>query len=376
VAGLVVVLTVAAAAGEACARRVAGHTTHQTFEQSDEGWIPFGAGASVEVVRDPSTAKSGAAALALHYTIAPGQYGSTVLPLEAGEMTGLRRLELSVRTDHDTPVIVVLSEKQPGGGYYSSWFWCPKDRWLSVSLTPQDFVLDQGPSDPIDSDNRLDVDDIRGIGVTDLGQSFQTLGADYPLLIDKVSGSHTMLLDDVSWSTAPGAGPTGPWTDKVIGHPERGFVTWIALGGTRLGIVDADSPLGQRGFSAAYSQPVGRYIAVSHSLLDHDLRGVRRLTMTMASQHDASLMVYLEEKKPGSAAGPRYSHPVVVTGGSKPVAIDLLLSSFQPDASGMTDPDGKLDADQLKSISIIDITAAGSQTPSANVLWVSPITAR
>ena len=371
-------LLVAMALGQACAPQPAGHTTRQTFEQGDEGWIPFGVGAQVEVVRDPAMVKSGSAALALHYTINPGQYGSAVLPLEAGEMTGLRRLELSVRTDHDAPIIVVLSEKQPGGGYYSSWFWCPKDRWLWVSLTPQDFTLDQGPSDPIDPNHRLDLEDVRGMGVTDLGQAFQMLGTDpkYPLAVDKVSGTHTILLDDISWTTAPGAAPTGPWTDKRVGRPERGFITWIALGGTQLSLVDAGSPLGQSGFSAAYTQAFGRYIAISHSLLDQDLRGIERMTVTLASQQEARLMVYLEEQKPGSVSGPRYGHPVTVTGGSKPVSLDLMLSSFQPDATGIPDPDGKLDADQLKSISIVDITAADSRPPSENVLWVSPITAR
>ena len=378
IASFAVVLLIATAAtlAQACRRQAAGHNAHQTFEEGDEGWIPFGAGAQVEVVRDSSIAKSGSAALALHYTINPGQYGSAVLPLEAGEMAGLQRLELSVRTDHDTAIIVVLSEKQPGGGYYSSWFWCPKDRWLTVSLTPQDFVLDQGPSDPIDPDHRLDLDDVRGIGVTDLGQAFQALGADYPLLVDKVSGSHTILLDDINWSTASGAAPRGPWTDKQIGHPERGFVTWIALGGARLNIVDANSPLGRPGFSVAYPQTFGQYVAFSHSLLDHDLRGIERLSVTLASEHDAHLMVYLEEKKPRVVNGPRYSFPVAVMGGKTPTSIDLMLSAFQHDTTGPTDSDGKLDADQLKSISIVDVTAADSRPSVDNVLWVSPITAR
>lgn len=363
---------------QGCARAPAGRNTHQTFEQGDEGWIPFGQDAQVEVVHDPSLAKSGNAALALHYKINPGQYGSAVLPLEAGELAGLRRLAFWIRTDHATPVIVVLSEKQPGGGYYSSWFWCSLNQWLHVSLTPQDFVLNQGPSDPIDPDGRLDLEDVRGIGISDLGQAFQTLGTDpaYPLFVDKVSGTRTMLIDDVEWSTASGTPPAGPWTDKVIGHPERGFVTWIALGGTDLRVADADSALGQRGFSATYEQTFGRYAAISHSLLDHDLRGISRLSMIMASQHDAKLVVYLEERKPGVLMGPRYSHPVTVAGGSKPVSVDLVLSEFQPDPTSITDPNGKLDAYLLKSISIVDITAADSRPPKANTLWVSPITAR
>ncbi len=368
----------ASASGSGCSRRPSGEHTHQTFDQSDEGWIPFGTDAHVEVVHDTAMVKTGGGALALRYTVVPGQYGSAVLPLEAGDLKGLQRLEFWIRADRATPVIVVLSEKQPGGGYYSSWFWCRKDEWLHASLSPRDFVLNQGPTDPADGDGRLDLDDVRGIGISDLGQAFQSLGADptYPLVVDTASGPHTILIDDLEMVAGPGTPPAGPWPDKVIGHPERGIVTWIALGGTDLAIAEASSALGQRGFSAGYGQVSGRYIAISHSLLDHDLRGVARLSMTMASQNDAKLVVYLEERKPGTLLGPRYSHTVTVPGGSKPVSINLALADFQPDTAGLADPNGKLDADLLKSISLVDITAADSRSPKPNVLWVSPITAR
>jgi hypothetical protein len=368
----------ASISGSGCARRPSGAHTHQTFDQSDEGWIPFGTDAHVEVVHDATMVKNGGGALALRYTVNPGQYGSAVLPLEAGELKGLQRLEFWIRADRATPVIVVLSEKQPGGGYYSTWFWCRKDEWLHASLTPRDFVLNQGPTDPVDADGRLDLDGVRGMGISDLGQAFQSLGTDptYPLFVDTTSGPHTILIDDVEIVAGPGVAPAGPWPDRVIGHPERGLVTWIALGGTDLAIAAASSALGQSGFSARYEQTFGRYVAISHSLLDHDLRGVARLSMTVASQNEAKLMVYLEEKKPGTLLGPRYSHTVTVPGGSKPASIDLTLAEFQPDTAGLADPNGKLDADLLKSISLVDITAADSRPPKPNVLWVSPITAR
>jgi hypothetical protein len=368
----------ASISGSGCVRRSSGQPPHQTFDQSDEGWIPFGTDAHVEVVHDPAIVKSGGGALMLRYTVNPGQYGSAVLPLEAGELKSLQRLEFWIRTDRATPVIVVLSEKQPGGGYYSSWFWCRKDEWLHVSLTPHDFVLNQGPSDPVDADGRLDLDDVRGIGISDLGQAFQSFASDptYPLVVDTTSGSHTILLDDVEMVTGPGAPPLGPWPDKVIGHPERGLVTWISIGGTDLAIADASSPLGQPGFSARYEQTFGHYVAISHSLLDHDLRGVAHLSLTMASQNDAKLMVYLEEKKPGTLLGPRYIHTVTVPGGSEPASIDLALAEFQTDTAGLVDPNGRLDADLLKSISLVDITAVDSRPPTPNVLWLSPITAR
>jgi hypothetical protein len=370
-------LVIAGAVEQGCARRAVEKNTRQTFEQGDEGWIGFGADARVEVVHDSSQVKNGRAALALHYEFIPGQYGSAVLPLETGELSALTRLRFWIKVDHPTSVIVVLSEKQPGGGYYSSWFWCPSQQWIEVSLTPQDFVLNQGPTDPVDRNGRLDLDDVRGIGLSDLGQAFQTLGTDptYPLIVDKVTGTHTINVDDFEFVSSAGAALSGPWTDKRIGRPERRIVTWITLGAD-LRVADAASPLREPGFSASYQQTFGRYVAISHTLLDHDLRGVQKLSVVLASASDANLMVYLEEKKPGTLLGPRYSHPHAIAGGSKPTRVDLTLSEFQPDATGMTDPNGKLDADLLKSISIVDITAADSRPPKANTLWISPITGR
>jgi hypothetical protein len=353
-------------------------STRQTFEEGDEGWIPYGTDAHVEVVHDAAAVKNGGAALALRYTFNPGQYGSAVLPLEDGDLSGLDRLRFSIKADHSTSVIIVLSEKQPGGGYYSSWFWCPKDQWVNVSLTPQDFVLNQGPSDPTDNDGRLDLSEVRGIGLSDLGQAYQTLGADptYPVVVDKITGKHVLFLDDFEWESSTGKALSGRWTDKQIGHPDRGFVTWIAVGGTGLAIADATSPLRAPGFSASYQQTPGHYVSINHSFLDHDLRGVRNLAATLASVNDANLMVYLEEKKPGSYLGPRYTRPLAVPGGSKPTSVTFALSEFQPDATGMADPNGRLDADLLKSISIVDITAADGRPAKPNTLWIGPITAR
>jgi hypothetical protein len=41
----------------------------------------------------------------------------------------------------------------------------------------------------------------------------------------------------------------------------------------------------------------------------------------------------------------------------------------------MTDPNGRLDADQLKTISLVDITAGDQRPPRPNTLWVSRVTA-
>jgi hypothetical protein len=148
-------------------------------------------------------------------------------------------------------------------------------------------------------------------------------------------------------------------------------VTWISLGGADLELVDKATPLGEPGFAATYQQTVGRYVAISHSLLDQDLRGVNKLSFMLASTNDANIMVYLEEKKPGAVQGPRYSRLVAVRGGGRPMPLDLDLSAFQRDGSSPVDPDGKLSGVDLKSISLIDITAADVRPSKPNTLWIS-----
>jgi hypothetical protein len=372
---LAVALAAAGLIAQACSSGPAGSPTRQTFESGDEGWIPFGPDAQVEVVHPPSPVASGKAALALHYTFTPGQYGSAILPLEAGQVANLAHLRFRIRTDHPTPIIVVLSERQPGGGYYSSWFWCQKDRWIDVDLVPSDFTLNEGPSDPADPNGRLDLAEVRGIGISDLGQAFQSLTADpaYPLVVEASAGSHTFFLDDlelVPGGTAPGERP------RRVGDPARNLVTWISLGGVDLEIAGADNPLHAPGVSASYTRPSGRYVAISHSLLAGNFASIRRLTLPVASRTDASLMVYLEERMRGAALGPRYSRSVPVRGGSQRMSVSLALDEFQPDRTGPTDADGRLDGRMLKSISIVDITAAGAPRSASNTLWLGPIDAQ
>ena len=58
------------------------------------------------------------------------------------------------------------------------------------------------------------------------------------------------------------------------------------------------------------------------------------------------------------------------------MSIKLALADFQPDTTGLADPNGKLDADLLKSISLRRHHRRRFAIAKPNVLWVSPITAR
>src|SRR5262249_45050389 len=89
-----VTLTVLAATAIGCSTKTASpKNIYQTFEDSDEGWIPFGPDAQVEVTKEGTLVRNGSAALALHYSFHPGQYGSAVLPIERGQLSKLSRIQ-------------------------------------------------------------------------------------------------------------------------------------------------------------------------------------------------------------------------------------------------------------------------------------------
>jgi hypothetical protein len=351
-----------------CARR-APEAVEQAFESNDGGWIPYGPDAQVEVTRDPAFVKNGTAALALHYKYNPGQYGSAVLPLEAGQFARTPGLRFWIRADIATPVVV--SEKQPGGGYYSSWFWCPKGAWQQVELAPSDFILNTGPDDPKDPDGRLDLDRVNGIGISDLGQAFQTVGVEqaYPLVVERGSGEHTIAVDDFQMGPAA----SGESANRLIGGVERGFLTWITMGGAQLEIAGDGNPLSVPALRAAYARVSDRSVLITHTLANVNLGGATRLGFRMASANDSTFVVYLEEKLPGSALGPRYASTFTVPGGSRATDQALAFSSFAFDKTGPADADGRLTPGQLKSISFIDISAAQGAPAGTNTIWIGPL---
>jgi hypothetical protein len=353
--------------GSACSRKPEpAATIIQTFETSDEGWVPYGHGARVDVTRDSALVKSDQAALAVNYTFNPGDFGSAVLPLEVGQMARTPNLRFWIRTDHATAIIVVLSEKQPGGGYYSSWFWSPKQQWQYIELAPSDFSLNMGPNDPKDPNGRLDLEQVNGLGLSDLGQAFQQIGVDpaYPLIVDRPTGSHTFSFDNLELSSR------GVSHGKLLGDPRRKFTAWITLGGAQIAVEEQDNPLKEPATKISYAQTPGRSVVLSHSLMQASLGGAGKLQFRAASAKDSQLLVYLEEKKMGATEGPRYTSALTVAGGSKPIDQTIDFSGFTFDRTGPPDPNGRLDGAELKSISLIDITATTTQKSAPNTLWI------
>jgi hypothetical protein len=166
----------------------------QTFETDTAGWAALGPGAAVHAANH---------ALSLTYEPRPKQIAAALLPAPPA-FDHFQRLRFRAKTDYDTALGVILSERAPGGWYVAS-FWPPANTWQEIELTPADFIVNDGPGDPVDPDGKLDTDSLQGIRIFDLAKFFGALpdNPEFPVVINRPSGSHTILLEDFRVLSSP-----------------------------------------------------------------------------------------------------------------------------------------------------------------------------
>jgi len=332
----------------------------QTFEKDASGWTAMGDGAQVRIARDATRVRAGHAALEFSYEIAPKRFTGAVLgaPESIGRMRSLR---FWARSDHNTGLGVLLSEKKPGGANYAAWFWAPADTWQAIELTPADFTVADGPNDPVDPDGKLDLDQVEGIAIFDLAQYFSQWTPDgpLPLSVAAQSGRHSLLLDSFEVSgeapqragVAAGAGPIDP--------PGRGFLQWITPGEMNLKVSGADGPLGAGALQASYQAAEGRFELLVRRVANAQLAPAKRLVFDVAAERETTLLVVLEMTQPGGGTGPRFTMPVYPPGGREVFHVDLKLEDFQGT--------GEFDPARWRTIAILDMQGAGG---GPNRFWI------
>lgn len=342
-----------------------------TFESGEEGWIAMGAGAKVHATTTPADVKNGKGSLAYEYDLVPKRFSAAVLPVTEG-LAGMRRLRFWIKTDAATPVGVLLSERKPGGGDYLAWFWSKKDRWQQVELKVDDFTLNDGPNDPKDSNGKLDLDQIQGIGLIDLAQIFNAASDvhNLPLVVNRSSGEHAIYLDDFEVLTdgAEKISTGGVTIDDFA----PSVPLWMTMGGADLS-VSADNPLKERALQADYEGAEDKFVALIKRISNRDLSKARGIDFDIASLKSADVMFTLEMKKPGGQ-GPRYNFTIAVPGNSERTHRTIAFPDFKLDDNSPAGPE-RLDPSNIKMLSVIDITAATSGKPDRNTLWIGNLTA-
>jgi hypothetical protein len=315
---------------------------HQTFESATSGWVPLGEG---------STVRSSGAAMAFDYTLAPKRMAILAMHAPAA-LARSGRMRFSLKTDHATAMAVLLMEKKPGGGNYMAWFWAPANEWQAVDLTPADFTVTDGPQDPVDADGKLDLDAVETIGILDLAQFFGTLKAagTVPVRIEDAPGPHTLLVDHFDLLAEAGHGSA----------LERGFLDWVSPGGMHLKLKESGNPLGGRALEASYEHKDGEFDLLVRRETGRDAAPAR-LSFDIASEHEVTLMLSLEMRKPGGGEGPRFTLPIYPPGGREVFHVDVKLADFEGP--------GTFDPKRWRTTAIVDVTNADE----ANTIWIANV---
>ncbi len=321
-------------------------------QPSTSGWTALGAGAAIRANSD---------GLAFSYELHPNKLTAAFLPAPAS-FARMERMRFRAKSDYDTTLGVVLSEKMPGGGRYVAWFWSPANTWQNIELTAADFIASDGPNDPVDADGKLDVGEVQTIALLDLSQFFASLpeNQDFPVVINRPEGPHTILFD--RFETVAGSAGSGARSAGRIDSFDRGFSQWVTLGGIDLKLNSADNPLKTPALRAAYPLGEGRFTALVRRVSNIDLSKATHLAFDIASEHETTLVLSLETK-----SGGRYNQTIYPPGGREPFHVNLKLSDFEGS--------GHLDPGQVKSLFVVDISAATGGTAESNTIWVANVAA-
>lgn len=354
-----------------------GSVFKDEFEEKVGDWVAVGPHAKLSVTTEAGKAKAGKGALEFTYRIggkpdeqkpAPMSAFDVLLrPTPNGALAKMKSLRFHVKADSETPLAIVLAEK--GEGRYIAMAWIPKGEWQEVILSPDDFTLTTDKDDPKDPDGKLDMDKVENISIVDplsifapaLSESGAGGFSDAGLHL----GAHTLWIDDFTASEQ--AAPARDKTAGTIDAFDRPLLSWIAIGEVQMKR-EKEAPTKTAALRADYVQGDGKYVVIVKNL--YGLTGDATkddFVLDMAAAKSSRIIITLEEKN-----GSHYSTTLAVPGDADPIHRVLALSQFAL-SEGPNDENGKLDMDQIKSLTFTDVTGAFGIAKQKNTLWIGPV---
>ena len=340
-----------------------------TFAGSDDGWTTLGAKARARVAADADRK-----ALRFEYAVEKGDVSLLLLPVGPTEIAGAKSFRFSVRADQSTTLALVLQEQ--GGGRWLAAFHAPGGKWQEVALADADFTLSEGKNDPNDDNRALDMEKVEAIGLADLTQLFVQSGdAALATLFGAKSGERSLLLGTFTVeAVAPAHAGTRAATSYLdaFAAPQLG---WMGIGGgAALARAPAGKPLTEPGLQVGYRREAGKLAGALRPVsLPQRARLARSggITVTLASERPAQVLVQLEEK-----GGGKYNTLVAVPGGKEANMVKLLFTDFKP-AQDSKDTNGRLDPEDVNNLFFLDVSAlldAGAGGVE-NTLWIGGLRA-
>lgn len=336
-----------------------------TFADKTEGWAGIGPTAKVSVTKDVPAAPESKGALRFDYKVAAGEFNALYLPTPVDTMTNAKSLRFRLRADAPSLMAVVLQEED--GGRYVAMLNTPKDQWQPVELSTADFILSQEKNDPVDPDQKLDLNKVNAIILADVSQFFVNDPA-AAMLMDVQKGARAVYLESFSVGTDPLKPSTVSAGDDVqldtFAHPQVG---WLGLGGMTINRIEG-KPLTGAGLKASYQQS-SKPAILMRGLSPWVLSGAKALKFDVASDKFAKVMVQVEEKDGG-----KYNTTFDVPGGAAARKVEIPFRDFLP-SQDSKDANGKLDLANVKNIVFLDVTGIIGTANEPNSLYLNNLIA-
>lgn len=366
------------------AQGAAGTLKLDDFESGLAGWTAIRAGdgvgfgvdenAKLSLATEAQQPKVGKGALVYTYEVQPKIFSALLLNRET-DLTGMKSLRFWARTSHPTALIFSLKEK--GGADYMGTFYNDAGDWTEHVMNLDEFSLDDPAKDP---NGKLDLDQIASIGIIDINAMLVNL-------ISELKGSRTLSLDEITFSAQATPQTTGTGKNAA-GKPaylidtfETGVIRWTPLSadvnaGLKISAfdlplrIDADAPAGggKASLQTSYTRMAGRLPVLMRDLDKVKLGAPTALSLSIKTGRDGKFLVGLEEKD-----GSRYQQEVELKAGDLWKDLRLALNTFTL-ADDSQDENGKLDASQIKQITLADMSGLfGADLGGSNTLYLDQV---
>lgn len=327
----------------------------------------MGGGGTIRAGQGSAEQRGGKASLAFDYEIQARKFSAAILATEPGSLAAMTQVHFWVKTDYPTSVAVVLSEK--GGGNYTALFWSPGNMWQEARLEARDFALGERPNDPPDPDGKLDLDQVHGIGVADLGQLFggAPLNPAMPIVTARNPGKHTLLIN--SFELLSDASAHG---DKLsIDTFDSPQLNWSTPGGATFRLDTSRQHAPGPALEVSYGEVDHAIVFFMRTLPPEIPANATHMSFDIASEKPAQLVFALQLKGSGKGEGPRYNTSVEIRGGGKTDHRDLALSALTLDQNGPADSGKEFSISRGKTLLIGDVSMLTNSAHGPNKLWIS-----
>lgn len=313
------------------------------FETAQHGWFVLpGAGGRVELTENPNDVKAGKRALRYTYTAAAGKLNAIVY-LEPENWAQAFRFWIKA----DRPALFALSLQEASGRRWHAPFWISGNEWQQTTIALSDFLL---ADDTKPVNNKLDMDDVEGMGLINVSALFLAT-PEAAILFGDQSGTRMLWLDEFEFLSKAPARRSDP---NALDDFQRDYLVWMATAYTTI-------KREAGGMRVEYNLPFPYIFGALRLMEPNALRDTKGIEIALQVKTPTTLAVFVEEQD-----GERWQATFEVGGERQPEPKRLLWNQFTITDDTKDKGDGKLDPARIKILSLADWGALTEGAPSVN----------